>query len=568
MSGVTLQLLDNRGAVVASRTTSATGTYVFSGLAGSTYALVSRGTPGFVDLAWPNVACPQSCNGLNGTPIAVVTGGSATGIDLSLSSGGEISGTVRNSATNLPIPGAAVQVYNSSAIPVNQIATNASGNYALGNLADGSYYVRTQNSLGFVNEVFVDRNCGGYCDMLAGDAVAISGGAPVGLVDFSLDAGGSISGRLTSAVSGAGIALAEVQALDVNGLIASRTSTNATGQFTLGGLQPGTYKVRTSNTAGFVNQIYRTPTVLSCSPSPCLLSAGTGISVTGAVSNIDMALSPGGTISGTAADLFNNPLPTGVAILLDSNGIEVMSVTINNGLFEFNGLANGSYYVLIRNSSGLVDLLYPNAPCPAGACNITASGTPIVLSGTRQAGVNSAFASVDLRLPEGREISGQVTRGGLPFAGVTVSIYNTSGSVVATGVTDALGRYETTGGLPAGAGISYFAATTSPSTRGAADGSINEAWNNVPCMLNCGVAQVGTAIPLPAAVAPLANINFDLAAGGAVSGRVQSSLGDDLSLVRVELYDAGGKLVGTADTNSSAITGSMAWHRERTSPAP
>lgn len=38
--------------------------------------------------------------------------------------------------------------------------------------------------------------------------------------------------------------------------------------------------------------------------------------------------------------------------------------------------------------------------------------------------------------------------------------------------------------------------------------------------------------------------------GREISWRVKSSFGADLSLVRVELYDAASKLVGTADSNS------------------
>lgn len=549
MSGVSLELLDARGAIVNRLSTDAAGAYSFAALSAGSYYLVSRNTPGFVDLAFPAAPCPSSCNGLNGSAITVASGATSSGNNLALSAGGSISGTVRNSSTNLPIPGAAVQVYNSAAVPVAQIATNASGNYELNNIADGNFFVRTQNGLGFVNEVYNNRACGGYCDLLNGDAVNITGGALVGLIDFSLNAGGSISGRLINSATSAGIALAEVQAIDVNGLIASRASTDASGNYQLGGLQPGNYKVRTSNTAGFVNQIYRSPTPLTCSPSPCLLSAGTPVSVSGAVSGINLALAPGGTISGTAADLFNNPLPTGTAVLLDNNGIQVMTAAIQNGLFEFNGLANGSYYVLIRNNSGLIDLLFPNVPCPAGACNITALGTPIVLSAARSIGGGGA-ANIDLRLPEGRSIAGRVTRSGSAMSGVTISVYNSAGAVVATGVSDALGNWMIDGSLPAGAGISYFAATTSPQQRGAGGGLINEAWNNVPCMLGCNVSAVSTAIALPAGIAPLGGIDFDLAPGGAISGQVLSSLGSALSLVRVELFDSAGRLAGFGQSDS------------------
>lgn len=547
MSGVSLELLDARGAVVATQTTSAAGTYSFSALAAGNYYLISRGTPGFVDLAFPNVPCPASCNGLNGTPIVLTTGATLSAINLNLANGGSISGTVRNSATNLPIPGATVQVYNAAAVPVAQIATNPSGNYELPNVANGNFFVRTQNALGFVNEVYNNRPCGGYCDLLNGNAVTIAGGVPVGLVDFSLDAGGSISGRLTNASSAAGIALAEVQAIDVNGLIASRTNTNASGNYTLGGLQPGNYKLRSSNTAGFVNQIYRTPTPLSCSPTPCLLAAGSAITVAGAVSGINLALVPGGTISGTAADLFNNPLPSGNADLLDSSGALVLSNPIVNGLFEFNGLANGSYYVLIRNNSGLIDLLFPSVPCPAGACNITAVGTPIVLGPGRSP---NASANIDLRLPAGRSLGGKVTRSGQPLVGITVYVFDTSGAVVASGTTDALGDYVTDGSLPAGAGNSYFAATSSPTQRGAGAGLINEAWNNIPCMLNCGVTTVGATIALPAGVAPLTTINFDLQPGGGLRGVVRNTAAAPLSLVTVLVFDGAGRLVGSAQSDS------------------
>ncbi len=547
MSGVTLELLDARGALVGSASSSAAGVYNFSALSAGNYYLVSRGTPGFVDLAFPNSPCPSSCNGLNGSAIAVSTGASVSGINLALASGGSISGTVRNSATNLPIPGATVQVYNATAVPVAQIATNPSGNYELSNVANGNFFVRTQNALGFVNEVFNNRACGGYCDLLNGNPVNITGGVPVGLIDFSLDAGGSISGRLTNASTSNGIALAEVLAIDINGLIASRSNTNATGNYTLGGLQPGNYKLRTSNTAGFVNQIYRTPAPLSCSPSPCLVAAGSVITVAGAVSGINLALTPGGTISGTAADLFNNPLPSGTAVLLDSTGIEVISNPIVNGLFEFNGLANGSYYVLIRNNSGLIDLLYPNAPCPGGACNITAVGTPITLAALRSV---NATANIDLRLPAGRAVAGRVTRAGQALTGVTVYFYDSTGAVVASGTTDALGDYVSNASLPAGVANSYFAATSSPTQRGAGAGLINEAWNNVPCMLNCGIASIATAIPLPAGIAPLSGIDFDLQAGGALRGVVRNSSGNPLSLVTVLVVDSAGRAVGSGQSDS------------------
>jgi hypothetical protein len=546
---VRVALYDSRGVLVGEQTSNPAGGYSFSALSAGNYFVATRGTPGFVDEAFPNTPCSASCNGLNGSAIAVATGATVGGRDIALSAGASISGTVRNNAS-VPIAGAAVQVYDSAAIPIAQIATNPSGNYELSNVPNGSFYVRTQNSLGFVNEVFDNNACGGYCDILNGDAVLISGGVSVGLIDFALDAGGSISGRVTSSATAAGIALAEVQAIDINGLIAGRANTNASGDYTVGGLPPGNYKLRSANTAGFINQIYHTPTPVGCSPTPCVLSAGTPIAVAGATIGIDLALVPGGTISGTAADLFNNPLPSGDAVLLDVNGIEILSVTISNGLFEFNGLANGSYYVLIRNDSGLIDLLFPNVPCPAGACNIVALGTPIVLSGASADKQLRSVANIDLRLPAGRAIAGKVTQGATPLNGVRVSVYNASGAVVGSGVTDALGDYVIQATLPVGAGVNYFAATTSTSERGVGNGLISKAWNDVPCMLACGITAIGTPIALSAGVAPLSGINFNLQPGGGLTGTVRNLIGDPLTLVTVIVVDNAGKIVGVAQSDS------------------
>jgi len=550
ISGVSVELLDARGARVGLSSSSASGSYRFSALAAGTYYLVSRGTSGFVDKAYPNAPCAESCNGLAGSPISVGLGVTVNGINLSLARGGAISGVVRNALNSQPLAAVTVQVYNAAGLSVAQVASAPNGAYSLPNLPDGTFFVRTQNALGFINEVHNNRSCGGYCDLLNGTPVVISGANSLVGINFDLDAGGSISGRLSNANSVQGIALAEVVALDANGLVSARASSNALGDFNISGLQPGIYKLRTSNAAGYINQVYRTPSALPCSPSPCALSAGTPIAVSGAVAGINLALTPGGTISGTAADLFNNPLPSGTAVLLDASGGALQSIAISGGNFEFNGLANGSYYVLIRNNSGLIDLLFPNVPCPAGACNVLAVGTPIVLDASRATSAAQAVANIDLRLPAGRAISGRVTRLGAPLAEVTVYFFNPLGAVVGSGISDAQGNYSVRETLPAGPNSRYFAATASPGARGAAGGLINKAWNNVPCMLDCDVVAIGAAIVLPAAIAALPNIDFDLSPGGGLSGQVRSSLGAALALVTVEVVDANGRIVGITATDS------------------
>ena len=537
-SGVLLELYDARGALAASTTTSSTGNYSFAALASGNYYIVTRGTPGYIDESYPNNPCPAACDGLNGTPIAVTAGSTSTA-NIALATGAQISGNVNGGA---PIVGAVVQVYNAAGVPVGQIATNASGNYQIDTLPDGSFFVRTQNILGFVDELYNDRPCSGYCDVIHGDAVSIVGGVSVGSINFVLAGGGSISGTVTSASGGAPIALATVQAYDINGVAAGSTRTDAAGHYTIGGLKSGSYRLRTANTSGFVNQVYDAQ---GCSPFPCALSSGNTVAVSGAVGGVDFTLTPGATISGTATDQFNNPLPAGTATLFDSNGVDVATTPVADGIWEFNGLASGTYFVLIENDVGLIDRLYANVNCPAGACNVAALGTPIIVGGGRGAGSGNN-AAIDLKLPTGQTIAGTVKDVGtnLPIAGVTVYFFDAAGNLVGDGVTDAIGNYISAGGFAPG---TYYAATANGVARGAGNSYVNARYATGTCLLACNVTG-GTAIGVNAV--PVTGINFNLGKGIGFGGKVVDGANNPLALVEVDLYDAAGTPAGTFQTDS------------------
>jgi hypothetical protein len=549
MSGVTIQLLASTGAVALTATTNASGNYSFTGLPAGTYRLVTRNTPDVIDVAWPSTPCPSACNGLNGNTITVTAGGSATGRNFALDPGGAISGSVRSTAPSAPLPGVTLQVYNSGGIPVAQVLSNASGNYEVSALPSGNFVVRTQQNLGFTDLLFNNLPCTGYCDLLSGTPVPVVSGSGTGLIDFNLSGGLSISGRVRDAATSNGIALARVTAFDVGGFIAGTAQANASGDYTIAGLRPGTYRLRTTNLSGYVNQVWNG---VACTPTPCLVSTGTPIALSSNRTGVDFNLTRGGTISGTATDTFNNPLPTGTATLYDSTGAEITTAPVANGIWEFSGLANGTYFVLIRNSSGLIDQLWDNIPCPAGACNIAATGTPIVLTGAgAPAGLaKSGPANINLQLPPGQTISGTVTDAttSQPIPGVTVHFFNSAGVEVGQATTNALGQYVSEGGLAAG---SYRAATTNGTTRGADNGYVNRLYDGQNCLLACNFAG-GT--PISVTSAPTTGIDFSLSkAGPGMTGTVRDVLGNPLALITIRVFDSSGTLAGVAQTNSVGV---------------
>ncbi len=538
LSGVRVQLLDARGAIAFETTTGASGAFSFATLAAGDYHLVTRQTPAYVDQTLGGVPCPSACNGLNGTPISIAAGVTDSGNLLDLAPGASISGNVQ--ASGSPAVGALAQIYNDSGVPVFQQPTNPSGNYEINELPDGDFFVRIGNVPGHVSQLWNAINCSGYCDILSGDAVTIASSTPVGSINFNLPAGGSISGQVTDGVDP--LVAVEVIAFDVSGFVAGSALTDAAGQYSITGLVNGNYRLRTANVSGFVDQVFGGS---SCSPSPCLLSAGSSVSVAGAaVTGVDFSLVSGAGIAGSATDQFGNPLPSGTARLLDQNGIELDSVAINQGIWAFDGLADGTYFLLIENDLGLIDELYAGVPCPAGACDIPALGTPIVLGGGRVQGAGSSGLSVVLS--RGASLGGQVTdaQSGDLIAGVTVFVRTPAGQLAAQGVTDGLGEYQTAATLPDG---DYLIATASGQQRGAGDNYVNKLWSDVDCPLDCDLSQGS---PISLSGSSVTNLDFVLAKGAGVSGQIRDAMNQPLVQVEVRFYDSQGFLAGIQRSNS------------------
>ena len=113
-------------------------------------------------------------------------------------------------------------------------------------------------------------------------------------VDFALLMGGRISGTVTDAGSGQPLFDVMVNVYDGNGH-SSYGYTGPDGSWvTFLGLPPGTYRVQTSNTAGYIDQSRE----------------GVPVSAGQTTSGIDFALSAGGGISGTVIDrTTRQPIP-------------------------------------------------------------------------------------------------------------------------------------------------------------------------------------------------------------------------------------------------------------------
>jgi acetyltransferase-like isoleucine patch superfamily enzyme len=558
LPGVTVQLYRDTGAFVKSVISNAAGTYSLNGLSAGNYHLVTRNTFGYVDEGAGGETCQSTCAPTSTTVVNVPANASVVR-NFALDYGGEISGNVQGGGS--PLVGVSVRAFNSAGVQIASTTTNASGNYLIRGLVGGNVYLRTANAAPYRNQRYDGLACDTFCDVLAGTAVAVTLGGTSSGIDFVLEAGYSISGNVTNADTGSGIPGVRVDAFDGAGLLAGTAVAATGGAFEIDGLPNGDYRLKTANAFNYIDRVLGGDT---CTPEPCEIGTGSLNVVSGAdIGGVSIALSTGNTTGGYVTDTDSNPLQTGAAWLYSATGAFLKTAAINDGLFSFNGLADGSYRLLVKNDLGLVDQLWEGIDCPDGSCDITA-GTPIDVGAApaAPAGAPSSLESGRLKiklesshsgesrirfgLPRGTRISGNVSSDAGAVQFVNVYIFDADGDVAAVAVTDGLGNFETASGLPAG---NWYVATQAPGQPGAGNGLIDEVFDDLQCLGDCDPVGLGTLVSTPNPDP----VNIVLTSGDEpITGTVAAaSTGAALGQVAIDVFDDLGVLVKQTSTSGS-----------------
>jgi YD repeat-containing protein len=169
-------------------------------------------------------------------PVTVtVSGQVSNGATFTATTSGTLSGTVNSSVDGKAVGGATVQALQSGALKAST-TTATDGTYSIANLPAGNYDLRI-SAAGFGAAI--------------SNAVLINAGQ-TSTVNFSLSLPATISGKITQADGVTFISGAKVQIL-VGSAAGNSASTDATGNYSIGGLNAGTYAVQASAT-GFVTR--------------------------------------------------------------------------------------------------------------------------------------------------------------------------------------------------------------------------------------------------------------------------------------------------------------------------
>ena len=354
-------------------------------------------------------------------------------INFVLGSGGSISGTVTDAATNAPLPGINVALdYPSNTrppIPFNWVVvTDHNGNYRISGIPDGQYHVSAHGQ-DYVLEYYNDQK-----DRTNANPVAVAQAAQVTGIDFALDQRQkdpvyTISGTVVTA-STVSMANATVFAQMGNSGPNQPTMTSRTdnhGNYTMT-VPAGTW-ILWASSPGYVTEWFDNA-VSATTATPVTVDANTPDRT-----GIDFSLGTGGAIEGYVLDAATNLPIQGANVSVpgqsSTNPAGVIgghAVTDHNGFYRITGLATGDYTV-VAHANGFMAQYFDMV------ADVTLATKVGVTDG-------QTTSNIDFALGVMPGISGNVTNEttGLPIQGAHVLLDGPN--VRAVALTDVHGNYH------------------------------------------------------------------------------------------------------------------------------
>ncbi len=567
LPNIEVQVQTRDGEFGGSACTASDGTYSVAALPTGYYQVVfstDGGCPNGAGNYLDSTYGASSPNHSNGTPVAVTQGQTTSGINQTMPTGSEITGTVTDGSAQ-PVANVAVYAFQASGPysgPVGSVCTAANGSYAIVGLQPGTY------SVGFV-PLTTPGTCGGTSNYVPQYYTGSAGGAATlgGALAFMLGAGtvkanvnatltthgGEVTGTVTN-TSGQPAANVEVDAYSPNGdeLAGDAACTNGAGQYTLLGLPTGSYVLNFQpSDASF-------PGALACASSGDYLfqwySGALGgapslantlpVSVTAGAtsSNVNTVMVTAGTISGAVVDSSAQPVANVrvTAISSAGNSSGPGACTGNDGTYTIPGLAAGVWHVEFSPGCGVranfATAYYDGIP--GGSADLGGALGVLVADGADTGNID---ATLEAGASPGGQITGTVTKaGGQPLKHVEVDLYAAIFGATWATCTGADGTYAFDH-LQAG---SYRVEFNAAGTQCASAGDfVTQYYDDASTLAGA------TSVTLADGQTD-ANIDATLVSGGDVSGTVTDTSSHPLADVAVDAYDPSGTQLEEVCTNA------------------
>ena len=462
--GVTVNLLDEAGATVATTTTKADGTYSFAKLPAGKYTV--KVEPSDLLKKLEQTEDPDGTKDHTSGVVQVSHDNpSVTNVNFGYATNYTIKGTIYRDADRSEsledgeklYEGVTVDLLDASGNVVATTTTDAHGTYAFTNLEEGTYKVRVRQE-GPIADLVQTEDPDATKDNASGDITLELNDPIKENVNFGYISDNSIAGTVyrDDNRSGAlnpgekGYPEQTVQLLDKDGAVVATTKTDANGAYSFDNLPDGTYSVRVVKD-GALTDLEQTG-----DPDSTLDNASEPITLNEAnptKKNVDFGYVPDYFITGTiyrdgnrsgALDS-DEKLYEGVTVQLrDKDGNVVATTTTDaDGAYSFDKLPAGTYSVTVvqdgpiasLEQTGDPDATKDNASAPITLNNDNPSTTDINFGY-----VNNNSLSGTVYRDDSRNERQDATEPG--YSGVTVQLLDKDGTVVGTTTTDKDGKYS------------------------------------------------------------------------------------------------------------------------------
>ena len=568
-SGITVNLVDASGTVVATTTTDADGNYSFTGLGDGTYTVQ-------VDKTGPLASTEQtedpSGNGDSRSQAITFTRSDpdVTNVNFGYAEDYTVSGTVyydkdRSQTLNNGEPGfngVTVNLLDEAGATVATTTTKADGTYSFAKLPAGKYTVKVEPS-DLLKKLEQTEDPDGTKDHTSGVVQVSHDNPSVKNVNFGYATNYTIKGtiyrdadRSESLEDGEKLYQGvTVDLLDNAGNVVATTTTDAHGAYAFTNLEEGTYKVRVRK-EGPIADLVQTE-------DPDATKDNTSGDITLELNdpikeNVNFGYISDNSISGTIYRDDNRSnshnggeagYPEQTVQLLDKDGQVIKTTkTDANGNYSFDNLPDGTYSVKVVKDGALTDL--EQTEDPDGTKD--SASEPIVLKEDNPTKKNVNFGYVPDYFIKGTiyrdgNRSGALDTDEKLYEGVTVNLVDADGTVVATTTTDADGSYSFDK-LPAGT-YSVTVVQDGPIAGLEQTGDPDDTKDNASEPITLNNDNPSTT-----------DVNFGYIADNSLSGTVyrdDSRNGDQdgtepgYSGVTVQLLDASGNVVATTTTDAN-----------------
>ena len=447
LQGWTVQVVDASDTVVGSATTDATGNYEIDGIGPGTMTIREVTQAGWAQTA-PTPVPPGNYT------ITTTSGVDFTGEDFgnfqTVSVTGNVSNDLNgNAAADAGEPGLqgwTVQVVDATDTVVGSATTDATGNYEIDGIGPGTMTVREVAQAGWTQTAPAPVPPGTYT-FTTSSGTNVSGEAFGNFQNVSVTGNvfNDLNGNAAADAGEPGLQGWTVQVVNASNAVVGSATTDATGNYEIDGIGPGTMTVREVAQAGWTQTA---PAPVPPGTYTFTTSSGTNLAgeTFGNFQNVSVTGNVFNDLNGNAAQNAGEPGLQGwtVQVVNASNAVVGSATTDATGNYTIPGIGPGTLTVREVAQAGWTQTA--PAPIPPGTYTFTTS------SGTNLAGETFGnFQNVTVTGNLFNDLNGNAAAdAGEPgLQGWTVQVVNASNAVVGSATTDASGNYTIPGIGPA-----------------------------------------------------------------------------------------------------------------------